>query len=202
MNIHQKPAVREAVGVFDGAGALQAAIDALLSSGFHRSQLSLLASEAEIQSQLGERYRKVTELADDPSIPRAAYVSREAIGDGQGALIGALAYVGAGIVMGPIAAAGGTLAAIATAAALGGGAGGAFGTWLARLLGQHHAERIEEHLRRGGLLLWVRTWDREEEETALHVLKRHAGRDVHLHDCDSMVCRPVPNIIERATARP
>ena len=28
MNIHQKPAVREAVGVFDGAEALQAAIDA------------------------------------------------------------------------------------------------------------------------------------------------------------------------------
>ena len=202
MNTNRKQTVREAVGVFDSADALQAAIDTLLSSGFHRSQLSLLASEEEIQSQLGDQYRKVTELADDPGIPRAAYVSREAIGDGQGAKIGALAYVGAGILMGPIAAAGGTLAAIATAAALGGGAGGAFGTWLARLLGQHHAQRIEEHLRRGGLLLWVRTWDREDEETALYVLKRHSGRDVYLHDCDGMVCRPVPNLIERATASP
>jgi hypothetical protein len=187
----ERQSVREAVAVFDTEDNLQAAIDALLSSGFHRAQLSLLAREAEVATKLSHRYRKVEDLADDPRVPRVAYVSREAIGDGQGALIGGLVYIGAGIVMGPIAAAGGTLASLATAAALGGGSGALLGTWLARLLGQQHAQRIVEQLRRGGLLLWVRTLEQEEEQVAISLLQRHGGRDVHLHDCDGTACIPV-----------
>jgi hypothetical protein len=41
----QSEALREAVGVFPSAGYLQAAIDELLSSGFRRAELSLLAGE-------------------------------------------------------------------------------------------------------------------------------------------------------------
>jgi hypothetical protein len=173
--------IREAVAVFDTGATLQNAIDELLSSGFHRAELSLLASEADVVSKLGHKYRKSSELADNPSVPRAAYVSTEAIGDGQGAVIGALIYVGAGLVMGPVAAAGGTLVAMAGAAALGGGAGGLVGTWLAKLLGDQHAQRIQEQLDHGGLLLWVRTWDADEESRAVQILKRHSGRDVHVH---------------------
>ena len=173
--------VREAVAVFDTAQTLQNAIDELLSSGFHRAELSLVASEAEVISKLGHKYRKPSDLQDDPTVPRAAYVSTEAIGDGQGALIGALFYVGAGLLMGPVAAAGGTLAAMASAAALGGGAGGLVGAWLAKLLGDQRARRVQEQLAHGGLLLWVRTWDAEEERRAVKILKRHSGRDVHVH---------------------
>ena len=173
--------IREAVAVFDTAQALQNAIDELLSSGFHRAELSLLASEADVVSKLGHKYRKPSELVDDPSVPRAAYVSTEAIGDGQGAVIGTLIYVGAGLLMGPVAAAGGTLAAIAAAAALGGGAGGLAGTWLAQLLGDQHAQRIKKQLDHGGLLLWVRVWDAEQENLAVQILRRHSGRDVHVH---------------------
>jgi len=72
--------VREAVGVFHRAEELQAAIDDLLQSGFHRAELSLLASEHAVNRKLGHRYRKVSSLEDDPVIPRAAYVSPEAIG--------------------------------------------------------------------------------------------------------------------------
>jgi hypothetical protein len=43
-------AVREAVGVFNNAENFQDAIDELLSSGFHRAELSLLA--------VNTRYRK------------------------------------------------------------------------------------------------------------------------------------------------
>jgi hypothetical protein len=173
--------IREAVAVFDSAQTLQNAIDELLSSGFHRAELSLLASEADIVSKLGHKYRKSSELEDDPSVPRAAYVSTEAIGDGQGAVIGTLIYVGAGLLMGPVAAAGGTLAAVAAAAALGGGAGGLAGTWLATLLGDQHAQQIQEHLDHGGLLLWVRTWDAGQEKLAVQILERHSGRGVHVH---------------------
>ena len=173
--------VREAVAVFDTAQTLQNAIDELLSSGFHRAELSLLASEADVVSKLGHKYRKPGELEDNPSVPRAAYVSTEAVGDGEGALIGALFYVGAGLLMGPVAAAGGTLLAVGGAAALGGGAGGLVGSWLAKLLGDKRAQRLQEQLDHGGLLLWVRTWDVGEENRAVQILKSHSGRDVHVH---------------------
>jgi len=39
---------REAVGVFQNANDLEAAIDDLLSNGFNRAELSLLASEGTV----------------------------------------------------------------------------------------------------------------------------------------------------------
>ena len=87
--------VREAVGVFHRPEDLQAAIDQLLESGFHRSALSLLASERAVEAKLRHRYRKVGPLADNPAVPRVAYLSPEAIGDAEGGLIGVLMYIGA-----------------------------------------------------------------------------------------------------------
>jgi len=182
--------VREAVAVFHSADDLQNAIDELLRSGFHRSALSLLANEAEVVAKLGHVYRKTTDLAADPAAPRTAYVSPEAIGDGQGAIIATLMYVAAGVLMGPVAAARGSFAALAAAAAIGGGAAGLLGTWLAKLIGDRHAMRIQAHLDRGGLLLWVRTWNRDQESRAVEILQQHSGRDVHIQRCHENVCVP------------
>ena len=56
MLANKNPAtVREAVGVFKGAGDLQAAIDELLELGFHRAALSLLASEHAVEKKLGQQ---------------------------------------------------------------------------------------------------------------------------------------------------
>jgi len=173
--------IREAVGVFDNAETMQAAIDELLSSGFDRAELSFLASESTVESKLGHMYEKVRELEDDSSVPRTAYVSKESVGDAEGGVIGALIYIGAGVLIGPVVAAGGTLAAIAGAAAVGGGVGGAIGTLLARQIGDRHARWIEEQLHHGGLLVWVRAWDADREEQAKEILLRHSGRDVHVH---------------------
>ena len=57
--------VREAVGVFNRSEDLQGAIDELLSSGFDRAELSLLASEHAVEEKLGHRYEKVGALAED-----------------------------------------------------------------------------------------------------------------------------------------
>lgn len=177
-----EPAVREAVGVFESAELLQDAIDDLMSSGFDRAELSLLASESAVEEKLGHLYRKAGELEDDPDVPRAAYVSTESVGDAEGAVIGALMYIGAGVLMGPVAFAGGSLAAIAGAAAVGGGVGGLVGSLFARYIGEHHARWVEEQVRHGGLLLWVRVWDAEREKSAVEILSRHSGRDVHVHE--------------------
>jgi hypothetical protein len=151
--------IREAVGVFSRAEDLQDAIDDLLSSGFHRAELSLLASDRAAEEKLGYRYENVRKLADDPRSPRAAYVSPEALGDAEGGLIGGLVYVGAIVAAGAIVASGGTLTAAIPAAVLAGGAGGLIGSILARWVGDHHAGFLQDQINRGGLLLWVRNWD-------------------------------------------
>lgn len=172
----------EAVAVFDGADSLEAAVDELLSSGFDRSELSLLASEEAVTEKLGHLYRRVEQLEDEPSVPRTAFVSTEAIGDAEGGLIGTLLYVGAIAAAGAVVASGGTLAGAIVAAVMAGGAGGLIGSILATMVGDRHARHIQEQLDRGGLLLWVRTRDRAHEERAKAVLARHSGRDVHLHE--------------------
>ncbi|MDJ0948749.1 MAG: hypothetical protein QNJ94_07500 [Alphaproteobacteria bacterium] len=171
----------EAVAAFDTADALQDAVDELLSRGFDRAELSLLAGENVVLEKLGHLYEKVDELEDDPSVPRAAYVSKESVGDAEGALVGGLVYVGAVAAAGAIVASGGTLAGAVAAAALMGGAGGLIGSVLANLVGDHHARHLQDQLDRGGLLLWVRTVDSDHERRAAAILSKHSGRDVHVH---------------------
>jgi len=171
----------EAVGVFDDAAALQDAIDDLTSSGFSQRDLSLLAGERVVQEKLGHLYRKVSELEDDLSVPRTAYVSPETRGDAEGGIVGGLIYVGAVAAAGAVVATGGTLAAIIAAAAAAGGTGGLVGAALARMIEDHHAHYLQEQLDKGGLLLWVRTWDEEREGLAREILSRHSAHDVHVH---------------------
>lgn len=175
----------EAVAVFDSAEAFQAATDELLSSGFDRADLSLLASEHAVEEKLGHLYRRVEELEDDPKAPRAAYVSTEAIGDAQGALIGGLTFVGGVGAAGAMVAAGGALAGIILAAAALGGAGGLIGSTLGKIVEQHHADHLHAQLEKGGLLLWVRTRDPEHEVRAEGILRKHGALDVHIHELPS-----------------
>jgi len=183
--------IPEAVGIFHRGEDLQAAIDELLSSGFHRSELSLLANEATAQEKLGNRYSSVSALADDPSVPRAAYVSLEAIGDAEGGLIGALVYVGAAAAAGVVVGSGGTLAAIIAAVVLAGGTGGVLGSVLAKWLGDHHASYLQKQIDRGGLLLWVRTRHSVDERRAVEILKRHSGGEVHVHALPAGAGKPI-----------
>jgi len=171
----------EAVGIFHRADAFQDAIDELLSSGFHRADLSLLASRAALDEKLGRRYVNAAMAADDPAVPRISYISPEDVGDAEGGLIGGLVYVGATIAAGAVTASGGTLALVIAATAVAGGFGGVIGSVLAKRVGAHHGRHLQEQIERGGLLLWVRTRNIEHEERAVDILRRHCGRDVHVH---------------------
>jgi hypothetical protein len=173
--------VREAVAAFTTAEDLEAAIDELLSSGFSRAELSLLASTDTVRQKLGHSFSSTRDLEDDPNVPVTAYVARESVGDAEGGVIGGLMYVGAFLGLGPVLASGGTIGAAILAAVLGGGGGTALGAMLARLIGKSHAEQLAEQLERGGLLLWVRTRDTGHEERARKILSRHSGQDVHIH---------------------
>jgi hypothetical protein len=180
-DVMQGAMVREAVGVFKRPADLQGAIDTLLSSGFHRASLSLLASEHAVRQKLTHWYGQVSALADDASIPRVAYTSPEAIGGAEGAVIGALMYVGAVAATGVVVASGGTLAALIVATTVAGGTGALVGSVLGKFIGDHHARRLQEQLEHGGLLLWVRTWDEDDERKAMKILKSHGAAGVHVH---------------------
>jgi len=177
----QNQLIREVVGIFHTSADLQAAIDDLLSGGFDRAELSFLASAHTVEKKLGHAYRRASDIADDPEIPRAAYVSTEAIGGAEGGLIGGLVYVGAIVAAGAVVVSEGPLAAAFAAAAIAGGAGGFIGALLAHVVGHHHANYLEEQIDKGGLLLWVHARDADHEARSIAILKSHCGENVHVH---------------------
>jgi len=174
--------IREAVGVFHDRDSFQNAVEDLMSAGFDRAELSLLAGERTIEEKLGHAYRRIQELEDDPKVPRAVYVENHSVAEGKTGVIGGLAYIGAVVGAGAAVASGGTLAAAVAAAAIAGGGGGLIGGWLARFLGRDHAQALQEQLDRGGLLLWVRVRDQAHEERAIEILSRNGAQDVHVHE--------------------
>jgi outer membrane lipoprotein SlyB len=197
--------IRDAIGVFHDPDKLQEAIDELLSSGFDRAELSLLAGGHAVDEKLGHRYRKVAELEDDPRVPRTAYVSLESIGDAEGGLIGGLMYIGAAVAGAAAVASGGTLAGAFLAAAMAGSAGGLLGSALAKLIDYHHADYLQRQLDKGGLVLWVHVRDPEHEQRARRILERHSGEDVHVHELSAeiyLAASPEAGDLERALLDP
>jgi hypothetical protein len=189
--------VREAVGVFHDRASFQDAVEGLMSAGFDRSELSLLASTQAIESKLGHAYRKIQELEDDASVPRAAYVGDHSLAEARTGVIGGLAYIGAVVGAGAMVASGGTLAAAIAAAAVAGGGGGLIGGLAARYLGRDRAKDLQQQLDRGGLLLWVHLRDAAHEQRAVEILRRHGAEDVHVHDlpaADDPAANPLSGI--------
>lgn len=173
--------IPEAVGVFDSFEAQQAAFYDLRSVGFHHSDISLLGSQEALEEKLGKAYWQAPELADDPNAPRAHFVSEEGIGELEGAIAGGFFFVGSAIAMTALLTPASTLAASIAAVAIGGSPGAVIGTVLARRVGKHHKAYYENQIQHGGILMWVRTRDKEREELAVKILKGHSGHDVHVH---------------------
>lgn len=142
----------------------------------------MLASDKAVSEKLGHIYKKVSELEDDPTTPRTAYVGIDSVTEAKTFAISGLGYVGAVAAVGAIVASGGTLAAVIGGALVAGGAGAGLGSILARAIGRERAKDIETQIQRGGVLLWVRTRDAGLEARALELLKKHGGIDVHVHD--------------------
>jgi hypothetical protein len=173
--------VPEAVGVFDSFETLQGAVYDLLMAGFSRYDISLLGGKEAMEEKLGSAYWRAEELEDNPDAPRAAFVSEEAIGELEGAIAGGFFFLGSYIAMAAMLTPVATLAASVAAITIGGGPAAVVGTLLARRIGQHHKDYYADQIRNGGILLWVRTADKEKEALAMKILKGHSGRDVHVH---------------------
>jgi hypothetical protein len=174
--------VPEAVGVFDSFEDQQAAFYDLRAVGFHHSDISLLGSEEALTEKFGKAWWRAPDLEDDPRAPRAHFVSEEAMGELEGAIVGGFFFVGSYIAMAALLTPASTLAASIAAIAIGGSPAAVIGTLLARRAGKHHRDYYADQIRHGGILMWVRCRDKEHEDLAVKILKGHSGRDVHVHD--------------------
>jgi len=173
--------IPEAVGVFDTAEDLKAAFHDLRLVGFRLDEISLLARQEVLEEKLGKAYWRASDLEDDPSAPRASFVSEEAIGELEGAIAGGFFFAGSYIAMTALLTPASTVAASIAAIAIGGGPAAVIGTLLARRAGQRHREYYANQIRHGGILMWVRVPDEEKRDLAIRILEGHSGRDVHVH---------------------
>jgi hypothetical protein len=174
--------VHEAVGVFNDADSLHAAIDELREHGFMRQELSILAGDKAVKAKLSHIYSHVEDAEDDPAAPRTIFVPSETIGEAQGAVISLPLYIAAMTATGIVVASGGTLLSAILAATAAGTAGAAIGGIFAGMIAKHHADFIQAQIDKGGLLLWVHLRSPDLEETAKDILSRHAAHDVHIHE--------------------
>lgn len=165
--------IREAIAVFHDPEALEAAVSELHSHGFDRADISFLTSDAP------EKDRR---LADSPDTPRGAGVSDTDVRQGRALATSMAATVAGFAAAGFAVATGGTLALAAAAGAVAAGGIGAAGGFLGKKAADETQSFLDAAVARGGVLLWVRTRDREHEARAVEILRRHSGQDVHLHD--------------------
>ena len=173
---------RQAVGVFDNAESLEAAVDELEISGFNRAAISVLASDKTVKDRLGRLYRSVAEIMDDPRAPLAAFTSTDSRVGAEAAAVGVPLFIG-GIAGGlAVVASGGALAAAFAAAIAVGAAGAGIGGLLARVISQRHVDRVGQQLAQGGLVLWVGVRDDATAARALEMLIKGGARDAHLHE--------------------
>jgi hypothetical protein len=177
--------VREVAGVFHARSALDAAVADLLSSGFDRADIDLMASIDAVRQRLGADYVPAVELADVRHAPRDAFLAREDLALPLATTTGVLTFIGATAAALGIVASGGGLALAAAAAALGGGVVGAAGYLsLARFLGRKEAEELEALMAAGGLVLWVRVRSPDREGLAQRILAAHGAEAVRVHEIE------------------
>ncbi len=171
--------VREAVAVIEDVDSLEAVVEELQAAGFSAADISLLAGHATVENKLGRMYERVEELADDPSAPRAAFVSNRTVEQREKMVVGSMATLPTLIAAGTVVASAGAVAAAIAGTAV---TGALIGKVLAHWMDKRHAKWLEEQLERGGILLWVRTPDELRERQALQVLGRYAAHDIHIHE--------------------
>jgi hypothetical protein len=159
--------IREAVGIFAEPGALHEAINTLLEAGFDTEQIGLLTGEDALKDLLGE-FR--TE-PNGPDSPNTAFVARDSVGGTVRSGLGGLFFAGTTAAAGTAVASfailgGGLLAAVTGVAAV-----GAVGAALALVIRQSDADRLEDEIEAGHLLLFVRAHSRQREKLARKIMR-------------------------------
>jgi len=163
---------------------LEDAVQALLHTGFDRSDIDIMGDIETVRRRLGELYVPSEEIADVPGAPRRAYITRDDITTATASVAGMLFYLGPATAAMTVVASGGSLALVAAIAAAAGTAGAGIGAAAIHHLGKKQAEDLELQLIAGGIVVWVRVYNREMEERAQEVLAKSGGGSIRVHEIE------------------
>ncbi len=170
--------MKEAVGLFHNADQLQLAIKELERTDFPRDAMSILgADEDAIKKQFG--YMDVEQL-EEADIKKEAPIRSEERGIGASVAVTGSIYIGAMAVA--LAAGAVTIPGILAAAVIGGAGGGAVGGVLAKILGDKYDATIEDQIKKGGILLWVRASNADQENKACDILREYGADHIKIRD--------------------
>src|SRR5262249_37731260 len=156
--------VKTIVGMFDSLADAHSAVRELVDMGVPRDYISLVAGDTK-----GEYTTKTGNLSDE--------MSGAAAGAGTGAILGGLGglLVGLGVLaipgVGPLIAAG-PIATTLLGASVGAAAGGLLGALVDVGVPEDEANYYAEGVRRGGVLVSVRTDDEMMVDRVVNILER------------------------------
>jgi hypothetical protein len=180
-NVLERVKVREIAGVFRSRDLLDAAVSALLSSGFDRADIGVTVG-AEARERLGGAKIAAEELPEVPGAPRQPLIAREDIVLVWSLVLSILIFAGAGFAAWFVVKSGGELIWAGIAAAIGAIAAGWIGAQLARAFVRRRIRHLEAQLITRDLVLLVRVRSGEEEQKATEILLRHGAQAVRPHE--------------------
>jgi len=152
---------REVIGLFSDQDSFEAAIAALLGQGFERTDLSVLSSHESIDA------------AGTPGKPWRDVMT---------AMVGEVKYEVPLVAAGGVFLAGGPVAAV-IAGIIGATVGGvAIKEVLEEVAAKPHTEDFARSLDAGGVILWVRVADSDQETAAKDILQQNGGFNIHVHE--------------------
>lgn len=151
---------REIVGLFADRLSFEAAVHHLLENGFARPDLSVL---------------DVHESIDAAGLPEKTWK------DALSALVGEIKYEGPLVASGAILLAGGPTAALIAGVIGAATAGVVVKELLDEVTATPHTESFANAVSAGGVILWVACHSEVQEQTAIKILERFGGTNVHLH---------------------
>lgn len=172
--------IREVVGLFPNAGALETAVEQLGIVGFDRAAISVLAVAAQRNGQ-NACQQTATAIADDPSVPRAAFVSHVSRVEFQAVCVAGPALCGGFVAAWAAAAYRGNMFSEILATALATAAGAGLGLLLLQTVMRRHSADVQRQVASGRLALLVSTPDDASEQRAIGVLQSCEAVAVHAH---------------------
>lgn len=173
--------VREAVALFDTEDDMQAAVDELETHGFSNTAISRPAGLDKIEVAIHHQVQSVEDLEDDSEVPRQAFIGPDSRTEGMTVLFLIPVYIFVMVAAGLAAANGLEIWQGIVISLMLGFLGVMVGGFFVHKMTKKKNERTRREKEWGGFLLWVRTGNNNQEDKAVNILRRHAGRDVHLH---------------------
>ena len=173
--------VREVVGVFRSRDVLDAAVHALLSSGFDRADIDVVVA-AEARQRLAGVQPPIEELPDVPDAPRHLFIDREDLIHVWSLVLAILIFAGAAAAAWLVVRSGGELGWAGVAAAIGAIAAALVGAQVARAFARRHIRELQAQLITRELVLLVRVWSADQERKAEQILIGHGAQAVRPHE--------------------